>query len=243
MALSRAGGSPALRFSVVSRKALRRLHEIFSPEELVDVDLALVNRESLLALADAGRARGKGRRMEVEHQKWRRVVADEGVRHRTIACVSGFQVEPLNNRVRLVTPEPASRRWPDGYAVLDEEPFDDVEEFGRGLDRLIERNMRPTPPPRLALQRGVIVEPLASGGVRARARGHAIALATRGRSHRHVPGLAREFAEPRPVEDAVAAVSRRSGIPPALLRLDVAALWRHGVLIEPAFAFAGGGAP
>ena len=243
MALSRAGASPALRFSVVSRKELLRLHETFSPEELVDVDLALVNRESLLALADAGRARGKARRMEVEYRKWRRAVADDAVRHTTIACVSGFLVEPLNHRVRLVTPEPATGRWPDGYAVLDEELFDDVETFGHALDRLIERNMRPTPPDRLALQRGVTVEALPAGGVRARSPGHAITLAARGRSHGHLPGLAREFAAPQPVEDAVAAVSRRSGIPRSLLRLDVTALWRHGVLVEPAFGLAGGGTP
>ena len=55
---------------------------------------------------------------EHERDKLRRAGADPGqVAHRTIACVSGFLIEPAAGRVRLISPEPCSDRWPDGYVA------------------------------------------------------------------------------------------------------------------------------
>ena len=59
----RGDSGPGLRFSIVSRRQLEEVHIAFSAEELAEVDLVLLNRESLLGLAVAGRLREKEARI------------------------------------------------------------------------------------------------------------------------------------------------------------------------------------
>lgn len=241
MRQARNSGCSALRFSVVSRRRLDQIHAAFSAEELVDVELVMVNRESLLALAEAGHARTKARRRPeraaLERRKLNPHDGDESLAHRTIACVSGFLIEPLAGRIRLISPEPSSDRWPDGYAVFDEAHFEDPAGFARALDDIVARSMSSSLPERVALQRGVTVEAVAPRVVRAAGRGHSLTIRAR-RDLAHLPALAEAFRGGAEVRPAVERTAHRFGIDARLARKDAAELWRHGVLIEPFFAFA-----
>ena len=244
LARSRDYPYPVVRFSAVTRRRLEQIHAEFSAEELADVDLVALNRESVLALAETGHAREAARRRpelaERERDKLRRAGADPGqVAHRTIACVSGFLIEPAAGRVRLISPEPCSDRWPDGYVVFGEERYEDAGGFARAVGRLAARHVTPDPPARLALQRGVTVaaDGASPHAARAAGGGHAVTFrAPRGLGH--LPALADAFRGGARVEDAVGAVAGRFGVAPRLVRLDVASLWRQGVLIEPVCALA-----
>ena len=244
LALALAGDCPGLRFSVVSRRRFDEITAAFSAEELSDVHLLPLNRESVLALAEAGRARNLKERWPeraAHERRKRRVLGDEErLAHRTIACVSGFLIDPIAGQVRLISPEPASDRWPDGYVVFDEERFGRAEEFERALHRLVERNMTQDMPPRLALQRGVEVRAVARNEVRASGRGHQVRFRSARRDLEHLPGLADAFRDGASVEDAVHGVAARFGTEPRLAHRDSADLWRRGVLIEPVFSLASG---
>ncbi len=246
MALARPADYPyhVLRFSMVTRRRLEQTHAEFSADELAGVELAAVNRESILALADVGHAREAARRRPElaahERAKLRGSGVDaERFLHQTVASVSGLLIEPLAGRVRLISPEPCSDRWPDGYVVFGEERFGRADELADAIDRLAARCMTTEPPARLALQRGVAVAATPENARRVRADRLRYGVTFRaGRDLGHLPAFAGAFRGGAAVEDAVRDFARRSGIAPRFLRLDVAALWRHGVLIEPVCAFA-----
>lgn len=244
IAAARAGHCPALRFSVVSLRRMTWLHSEFSVEELADVELLPVNRASALGLAEAGRMRDKAdrrwaSRLAGEKRKLREWEKGDLSNHTTIACVSGFLVEPVDGRIRLISPEPSSDRSPDGYAVFDEVRYDTADSFRRGLDTLVERHMGPEPPPALALQRGVEVRSLSAHAVTASARRHEVTFTASVRKIDHLPTLAMAFRDAAPVRETANAVARRFGLQPGTVRRDVADLWRRGVLIEPVFDLAG----
>lgn len=232
-----------VRFSVVSRRQLDRIHAAFSAEELVDITLVLVNRESLLALAEAGHARVKARRRperaEFERRKLSDSDDDEMMSHRTIACVSGFLIDPIAGRIRLISPQPSSDRWPDGYVVFDEMAYETVHEFASALKTMIERNMGDDPPERLRLQGGVTLEEVPGAGIEAAARGHRVTFRAGRRDLGHLPHLAAAFDGGAGVDEACRRIAGRFGMNPATARADAAALWRDGVLVEPLFEDAG----
>lgn len=248
---SRERNSPSLRFSIVTRQRLAKVHETFSAEELVDVDMAIVNRESLLGLAEAGRARDYAKtrpeRAAAEREKVKSLSRGaptqdpEMYSHRTIACVAGFLIEPVVKRLRLIAPEACSDRWPDGYAVFDEARFENAAEFARALTRMVDRNMGSRPPPELALQRGVTLQAASAHSVVARGRGHRVEFRCAGRDVRYLPSLARAFRGGARVAETVVALAERFGLGVAQVREDMTKLWRKGVLIETIFDGATGG--
>ncbi len=245
MARARAGNAPSMRFSVVSLRQLENIHNEFDVDELADVELVMVNRESVLGLAQAGHVREKARRIPDRAEHERRKLSkmgddDEIFAHRTIACVSGLIVEPVIGRIRLISMEPCSDRWPDGYVVFDEARFDPAgaEGFEDALTGLVARNMSGELPDTLALQRGVSVTAVAPREVRAEGRGHWVSLRAGRRALGHMPALADAFRGGARVETVAADIARRFEIPPRRVREDAAALWRQGALIETIFDFA-----
>ena len=245
MERARAGDAPSMRFSVVSLRQLENIHNEFDADELADVELVMVNRESILGLAQAGHVREKAKRIPERAAFERRKIDkghkdDEIFSHRTIACVSGLIVEPVIGRVRLISMEPCSDRWPDGYAVFDEARFDPAgaEGFEDALLGLISRNMSGELPDRLALQRGVSVTATGAREVCAEGRGHRVSLRAGWRALGHLPALADAFRGGARVETVVADIARRFEMPPRRVRRDAAELWRQGALIETVFDFA-----
>ncbi len=241
MVRAREGDCPSLRFSVVSRRQLDEIHAAFSAEDLVDIDLAIVNRESVLALAEAGHHRRKAghwpERVALDRHKLAMYGDEEIFAHRTIACVSGFLIEPVPGRIRLISPEPSSERWPEGYVVFDEAHFGDTEAFALALDRIVRRNMKPDPPEHLALQRGVTVKAKTQTTVEAEGRGHLVTFLSRRRDLNSLPALAEMFRGGARLDDAVRHIADAFGIAPAVIRRDAVDLWQQGVLVEPIFSF------
>ncbi len=127
------------RFSILSLKVFDAVHETFSAEELMSVELVLQNRESLTAKALAGRARER-------HQKQRSTGKTGSIEtieggQSTIACVSGFLVNLVNRTIQLVTPTRSGERWPLGYRVHGERRFVTARDFRLAIEDVININM------------------------------------------------------------------------------------------------------
>jgi len=118
------------RFSILNRKLMRRVHDTFTADELMGVELVIQSRESVLHKAKAGRARSRDAAGE-----------PAPVDHSTIACVTGFLVNMPLGRVQLVTPTRAGETWPDGYWVLGERRFEDAAGFAAALQDLADAHM------------------------------------------------------------------------------------------------------
>lgn len=127
------------RFSVLTAKQLDQIHAAFSAEELIGVELVLQNKEALTAKADAGRAHERREALRAANKNDQISLVEFD--HTTIACVSGFLVNMMSGRIRLVTPVPGSARWPLGYRVVDERFFKSVGEFSTGIQGLIDGHM------------------------------------------------------------------------------------------------------
>lgn len=108
------------RFSVLSLNGLRRIHKMFSAEELAFTQLVLQYNDIMKkAMARSGRNRqDKG--------------AQEGfetARDHTIACVTGYLVNMAGGTVRLISPCPPSESAPLGYIVHAEGSFSSAREL------------------------------------------------------------------------------------------------------------------
>lgn len=121
------------RFSILSAKIVDKLHAAFTPEELLRVELLPLNKESGNPKARAGHA--LTRRAPEGH-----ALSEEG-RASTIACVSGFLINLVERRLRLITPCGANDRWPLGYWELDDVIFRDAEHLRQEMARMIEQHM------------------------------------------------------------------------------------------------------
>ena len=138
--LSMEMGCTINRFSILSLSAFNTIMEAFTPEELLYCELVCQNNEATLMQSSAGRARGnqrlKTKAAQLEDAAgWTETPG-------TIACVSGFLVNMVTRTIRLITPCPASVRWPNGYWILDERSFSSPAEFSQLLDEMLEDNCR-----------------------------------------------------------------------------------------------------
>jgi radical SAM family RiPP maturation amino acid epimerase len=124
MDLSFEKGRNVNRFSVLSLKVLNQLHSQFTAEELVTVELAFQNPEALSRKASTGKASR---------------INDEGQEsiQSSIACVTGFLFNMVECTVKLISPCPASKEWPDGYIVFDEGRFSNITELEVLLEKMI----------------------------------------------------------------------------------------------------------
>lgn len=132
--LAREHGSEINRFSILSTGILRRIHDAFSPEELLLVELLPQNKG---ALPSYKKARA-GRALKFLDRRREEIVSGNAS---TIACISGFLVNVLEGRVRLITPCNANERWPLGYWVLAEGFFRSPEEYEALLTSMVEQHM------------------------------------------------------------------------------------------------------
>jgi radical SAM family RiPP maturation amino acid epimerase len=134
--LSHAMGSSIDRFSIIALNSLNRIHEGFTPEELLRVECIPQNREA----ADYQRKAYAGRARKFAQKRKAELVEPEDAS--TIACVSGFLFNMIDRSVQLVTPCSANERWPLGYWVLDRGTFDTPAELRELLETMINSKMR-----------------------------------------------------------------------------------------------------
>ena len=119
------------RFSVLSLDILHKIHETFTPEELLCVELLPQFTEAPQNMfANAGRARDNDA-----------LRVDEGDGS-TISCVSGFIVNMAERSVRLITPCGASEAHPTGEFLVAKKFFTDLDDFKYILVSMIYRYMQ-----------------------------------------------------------------------------------------------------
>lgn len=147
--LSRAKGSPGNRFSVNSLSALERIMATFSAQELAHTELVLQNPEagSVKAAAGRGLRHFQKRPATLARELKKRVPADSAISITpenplallpgTNACVTGFLVNMVERRVRLISPCNASERWPLGYRVFAEACFRDGAGFQQAIAGMV----------------------------------------------------------------------------------------------------------
>jgi radical SAM family RiPP maturation amino acid epimerase len=117
------------RFSVLTRKQLKEIYRVFSPDELLQVELVLQMPGAGAPKAISGRARSKaGTHGDLATSM-----------HATIACVTGFLVNLPRRQIRLVTPVQSSDQVPDGFRVLGQANYHDAVSFGEALRDLARR--------------------------------------------------------------------------------------------------------
>lgn len=129
------------RFSILRLDILRKLHDTFTPEELLRFELLPQNKESTTGKARAGRTLKKADDPESTYRGLR--ISGEAS---SIACVSGFQVNMVDRSIELVSPCAASDRWPLGYRVHAAGNFASTRDFGDFIQKTISDHMPTTPP-------------------------------------------------------------------------------------------------
>jgi radical SAM family RiPP maturation amino acid epimerase len=131
-------GSPVDRFSIIALNSLYRVHEGFTPEELLRVECVPQNKESAAAgrvlKSNAGRAR------KFAAKRGNELVSQE--QSSTIACVSGFLFNMVDRTVKLITPSNASDRWPLGYWVIAQGTFGTADELRDLMRSMIDETIR-----------------------------------------------------------------------------------------------------
>ncbi|MBY0279585.1 radical SAM family RiPP maturation amino acid epimerase [Candidatus Binatia bacterium] len=129
-------GSITNRFSILTRTILERVHEEFTPDELMGVELVLQNKEALMIKAPAGKARERAETLKArgEDPKLSLLQGD----HSTIACVSGFLVNMVKGTVQMITPTRPTPRWKNGYKILGTRFFDSVPSYRRAIESLLD---------------------------------------------------------------------------------------------------------
>ncbi len=149
--LARRAESPDFvdRFSIRSEEMLAAVHREFTPDELLDVSLVMVNAGALSGLAPAGRAR-------INRLGDKKLFG-------SAECVCGFVVNLPSRKIRLLAPCQASDRWPQGARIIGETNFAGVDEFAAKLAGLVADHLKPGLPRRLAWREGAEIE-LASAG-------------------------------------------------------------------------------
>lgn len=228
--MSRRLTSGVERFSVLSGGQFRRVMEAFSPEELVMVELIPQFNHEASPKVSAGAVRErlitvKGGKVPATST---RNTEDGG----TIACVSGFLVNMVERRVRLISPCSANKRWPLGYLVFDEFRFDTVAEFRAGLEAAIANAMKMhmglDDPIRLhaqlAMARNEDGVTLSNSAVRLKLKSQIEPVV-----------LTEMIAAGATLSDIANARAERCGVPHLWTHQEVHGLWNEGLLDEEIF--------
>lgn len=135
--LAQSMGSAVDRFSVIALNSLFRIHDGFTPEELLRVECVPQNKES----AEAGKylKSNAGRARKFAHKRGNELVTAE--QSSTIACVSGFLFNMVDHTVKLISPCNASDNWPLGYWIIAQGTFNSGGELRDLMQSMIDENM------------------------------------------------------------------------------------------------------
>ena len=122
-----------IRFSVISKKQLEKIHQAFTPEELAYVDLTLNNPESLIGYSLSGRA---------VNLKDKLPDAKFFTNYSPI-CTIGFVVNMYRRTIMLVTPKNSEV----GMKIYETTTFSDVSSYEDSINKLIAKWMKAKIPP------------------------------------------------------------------------------------------------
>ena len=139
----RRGPYSLLRLSVLSKPILYKIHEMYSPQELRDVDLLMQMKDyprqkvasgRILADEDGLRSRKNGQ------------YADAVVPQGSIECMSGFLINMAKKTIQLISPCYSCSKWSHGYRIFDKTTFSGAADFLSAIEYLIDCNMPELPP-------------------------------------------------------------------------------------------------
>jgi hypothetical protein len=143
-----------LRINVLSTGTLRSLHDRYSPQDLVNVELAMKIREVGSPLVASGRILNHNPDPARAPQCTDLRFLPEGADPRaarpsqgSIACLTGFRINLVTGVLELLAPCQAGPTWPKGYRVLGRAGFTDAQDFRGVLQRMMDRTMPPAPRP------------------------------------------------------------------------------------------------
>jgi hypothetical protein len=129
-----------VRFSITSLQKLRKMYELYSLEELANIELVLNNWESVSHYANAGRARKLFEKLSLQGDLTKKI-STAG----TPVCVTGFLINMVHGSIKLISSCNPDDENPFGYIQFDEVFFKNTKEYQEQLLDLISRNMPKTP--------------------------------------------------------------------------------------------------
>jgi hypothetical protein len=123
-------GGCGIRVTANSKRELEILHEEFSAEELMFVNVHVRTTKSLMPLASVGRAFRafqKNQKLARRESQLRQEIygaEDEAkMTGETIACVAGLLINLPRQKMQYIRPGPASHSNMDGFELVGEEPL------------------------------------------------------------------------------------------------------------------------
>ncbi|MDR6798328.1 radical SAM family RiPP maturation amino acid epimerase [Acinetobacter calcoaceticus] len=130
-----------IRFSILTKAILQKVHDQFTAEELFGVEMVLQNTGAMHETkTGAGRAYSAEKEKtffkSTKSKKSKKVMSDA-----TIACVSGFLINIVTKKIRLITPTLPSEEWKDGFKVISENTYSDPENLHEIMIEMINTHM------------------------------------------------------------------------------------------------------
>lgn len=126
------------RFSVKSVEEAEEILNVFTPEELLRVEL-LPQYEDAPGFEGFAKA---GRELERKTKEAKeRDFAEEKVIVPSICCVSGFVINFARKDVRFITDYPADERHPNGEIILSQKPFENAEDLKKIVESMINEHI------------------------------------------------------------------------------------------------------
>jgi len=128
------------RFSVTTKKDFDAIHDYFTPEELLFVELIPQFENRAIPKVISGRVR----ELVLDRlEKWKDIPFQYDLDQAgTISCVSGFLVNMKLQEVKLITPVPPSDAWPLGYVVYDCRNWELPTEIDSIVEEMIRHHMK-----------------------------------------------------------------------------------------------------
>lgn len=158
------------RFSITTLSQLREVHKNFSPLELIGTELVMHHKQALSAgsmKSPSGRVLQNLAKLEAAGKDIDKIKRDLNIndQHTTIACVSGFLINPLTKTIKLISPRAAGLKYPLGYKVHASKNYSDIDDFITTIHLLINEHM-PAQIPNdydITLNRGLKVDLVSNG--------------------------------------------------------------------------------
>ena len=140
------------RFSLASTSLMNHVHSLFTPEELAITECLPLNAEASFAYGVGGRYRDYLKKHPEVLQKQQKKLEnapfyedikehlnEETHAHGTIACVTGFLVNLVDQSVSLIAPTHATDEHPLGYITFAKETFRSNSEIHSTIKTVIDR--------------------------------------------------------------------------------------------------------
>ena len=119
-----------LRISIRSLRQFRQITRLFSPEELVHVELLANNPESVLQISDSGRSRTQGAEQEPASRS--------KIRY-SVCCMAGVRANLADRTLTFLEPVLPDDAFPCGYRALETVGYENAGDFLPALESLFRR--------------------------------------------------------------------------------------------------------